>query len=63
VRIFLIVLAVSIVASIVLWNFGVAASIWPAHPLLATTGLAMVIAIIIQMMLTRDKERASRKPQ
>jgi hypothetical protein len=55
---FLIVLAVSIVASVELWNFGLAAKIWPAHPLIATTVLATVIAMAIQMYLRSDARRA-----
>ena len=55
---FLIVLAVSIVASIELWNFGVAAKIWPAHPLICTTVLAMALAIAVQMALSNDPRKS-----
>ncbi len=58
---FLIVLAVSIVASIELWNFGLAAKIWPAHPLIATTVLATVIAMAIQMYLTSNSRKAKNR--
>jgi hypothetical protein len=57
---FLIVLAVSIVASIELWNFGVAAKIWPSHPLLCTTVLAMALAIAVQMSLGKAQKSKSK---
>jgi len=56
---FLIVLAVSIAASIVLWNFGVAAKIWPAHPLLCATLLAMAVAIAVQTSLGKAKRKGN----
>ena len=60
-RIFLIVLAVSIALSIGLWNFGLAQKIWPSHPLLATTVIAMVCAMVVQTILTRDEAAEKRK--
>ncbi len=60
-RIFLITLGVSLVTSIGFWNFGVAARIWPAHPLLATTLLAMACGITAQSLLTHDAERNKSK--
>jgi len=53
-RTFLATLFASLVASIFLWNFGVAAKIWPSHPLLATTILATVTGILVQKVLTWD---------
>ena len=58
-RIFLITLVVSIVASIGLWNFGVAQKIWPAHPMFATILIAAACGIAVQMVLTRDAARDS----
>ncbi|HUK47724.1 MAG TPA: hypothetical protein VLW06_09035 [Terriglobales bacterium] len=58
-RVFLAVLAVSIVSSIVLWNFRLAHHIWPAHPLFATTLIAMICAIATQQMLS---EKRSERP-
>ena len=55
---FLIVLAVSIVASIELWNLGLAAKIWPAHPLVATTVLATAIAMAVQIYLSNETRRS-----
>ena len=55
---FLIVLAVSIVASIELYNFGLAAKIWPAHPVICTTLLAWAIAMAVQILLSRGARRA-----
>jgi len=53
-RIFLITLGVSIVASIGFWNFGVASRIWPAHPLWCTTLLAMLCGIVADQLLKHD---------
>jgi len=61
IRTFLIVLAVSIGLSIGLWNFGLAQKIWPAHPLLATTLIAMVCAMLVQTILMRDEARQKQK--
>ena len=55
---FLIVLAVSIVASVELYNFGLAAKIWPAHPILCTTLLAWAMAMAVQIFLSNEKRRA-----
>ena len=60
-RIFLIVLAVSIALSVAFWNFGLAAKIWPAHPLLATTLIATVCAMAVQIILTRDEARGKQR--
>jgi hypothetical protein len=61
-RIFLITLAVSIITSIGLWNFGIAHRIWPAHPLLCTTLLAMACGILAQTLLINDaNHRPSKK--
>lgn len=61
-RVFLITLVVSFVASIGFWNFGLAAKIWPAHPLLATTLLAMACGIAIQTWLKSDEAARKSKP-
>jgi len=53
-RIFLITLFVSTVASIVLWNFGLAAKIWPAHPILATAAIAAICGTVVQLVLTYE---------
>jgi hypothetical protein len=60
-RIFLITLAVSLGASIGFWNFGLAAKIWPAHPLFATTLLATACAMAVQIILTRDEAARKQK--
>ena len=60
-RIFLIVLVASLIASIGLWNFGLAQRIWPAHPLLATTFVAGLGAAVLQMVLRRDAQRETAK--
>jgi hypothetical protein len=56
-RTFLIVLAVSTLTSIMFWNFGLAARIWPAHPLLCTTVLAWACAVTAQALLTAEAKR------
>lgn len=53
-RVFLIVLGVSIVGSIVLWNFGIAQRIWPARPVLATTIIVSGCAAAMLSILHRD---------
>jgi len=45
-------LLVSTVASIVLWNLGLAHRIWPAHPLAATIIFAALCGTVVQMALT-----------
>ncbi|MGO8792626.1 MAG: hypothetical protein ACLQVL_35285 [Terriglobia bacterium] len=53
-RVFLITLAVSIFQTIVLWPTGLAQKIWPAHPMLFITVIAVVSGIVIQALLSRD---------
>ena len=53
-RTFLITLIASTVGSVILWELGLAAKIWPAHPLLATVVIATVGACAVQHFLTRD---------
>jgi hypothetical protein len=55
---FLIILGVSLVASVELWNLGLAAQIWPAHPLIVTTVFATVIAVAVQLYLSSDANQA-----
>ena len=52
VRTFLALLAVSIVGTIVFWNFGLAHRIWPADPMLATTLIVGCAAIALQLVLS-----------
>jgi uncharacterized membrane protein YdfJ with MMPL/SSD domain len=54
VRTFLITLTASTVASVILWQLGLAAKIWPAHPLLTTVILAALGAAVVQLFLTYD---------
>jgi len=60
-RAFLIVLGVSIVGSVVLYNFGIAQRIWPAHPVLATTLIAGGCAAVMHSILSRDSEAQKSK--
>jgi hypothetical protein len=53
-RVFLIVLGISLVGSVVLYNFGIAQRIWPAHPALATTLIVGGCAAVMQTLLSRD---------
>lgn len=56
-RAFLLTLVATTVLSIILWQFGVAQHIWPAHPLLAITIIAGVGGSAFQMLLNRDAKR------
>ena len=58
-RIFLIELVASIVASIALWNFGLSQKIWPTHPLAATALIAGIGAAVLHIILHRDAARES----
>ncbi len=58
-RNFLVELGVSIVASVLFWNFGLARHIWPAHPLLCTTILATVSGMVAHFLL-QSEPKASR---
>ena len=54
-RIVLITFLISTVASVVLWQFGLGAVIWPAHPFLATIGIAATCGIAVQLVLERER--------
>jgi len=56
-RIFLIELVASLVASIALWNFGLSQKIWPEHPLAATVLIAGIGAALLHMILRSDAAR------
>jgi len=58
-RTFLVTLAVSIIASIGLWSFGIARLFWPAHPLLATTLGATICGIVAQTLMSQHTEGGS----
>ncbi len=60
-RIFLITLAASTGLSIALWEFGLAAKIWPQHPFFTTVAIAAACGIAIQLLLSRDAARDSGK--
>jgi hypothetical protein len=60
-KIFLTVLAVSTISSIVLWNFGLAHRIWPAHPVFTTTIIAMACGIVTQLLLSERHPNPDRK--
>jgi hypothetical protein len=62
-RSFLFTLLASTIASIMLWNFGVAHIIWPAHPLLATTVIAAIFAILVQSLLSKDAATRAKQSQ
>jgi hypothetical protein len=46
-------LLVSTVVSIVFWQFGLAYMVWPAHPFLATLGIAVGCGIAAQLLLSK----------
>lgn len=52
-RTFLITFLVSTVASVALWQFGLAYMVCPAHPFLATIGIAAACGIATQLLLPK----------
>ena len=52
-RVFPITLVVSTLETSVLWSFGLAQKIWPAHPILAIIPIAGVSWIVIQAHLSQ----------
>jgi hypothetical protein len=60
VRIFLYDLVVSIAGTLVLWQFGLASKIWPAHPMLATCGIIAICAAAVHLIVSRERE--TRRP-
>jgi len=54
-RIFLVTLAVSTVAGVTLWQFGLAHRIWPSHPFLATVVIAAGGGIAAQLVASHDQ--------
>ena len=59
---FLVSLVVSIIVTVLLWNFGLALHFWPAHPLLATTVGATICGMLAYYMLPpRQKQSGVRK--
>ena len=56
-KIILATLLISTLASIGLWDSGVARIFWPAHPILATTLLAAFCGGITEVILTPNRSR------
>jgi hypothetical protein len=52
-RTWLMTLLVSTVVSVAFWQFGLAYVIWPAHPFLATLGIAVACGIAAQLLLSK----------
>lgn len=52
-RTFLTTLLVSTVVSVAFWQFGLAYLIWPAHPFLATLGIAVACGVAAQLLLAK----------
>jgi hypothetical protein len=59
-RNFLITLVLSIGGTVVLWNFGLARLIWPAHPMLATTLIIGLAAIVLQFLISEKRPKAAK---
>jgi hypothetical protein len=53
-RTFLITLMVSTVATVALWQFGMANLVWPEHPFVSTVGIAATCGIATQLLLTHN---------
>jgi len=62
VRLFLITLAVSTVAAVVLWQLGLAFAIWPTHPFLATVITAAGCGIMIQLLGSHLPKKRDKTP-
>ena len=58
-KIFLVALLISTLASFGLWHSGIAQVFWPAHPLVATTLLAGFCGAVTEVLLTPNAARAS----
>jgi predicted exporter len=52
-RTWFITFLVSTVASVALWQFGLAHMIWAAHPFVATIGIAVACGIATQVLLPK----------
>ena len=52
-RTLLITLLVSTVVTAAFWQFGLANLVWPAHPFLATLGIAVTCGIRRQLLLPK----------
>jgi predicted exporter len=52
-RKWLITLLVSTVVTVAFWQFGLANIVWPAHPFLATLGIAVACGIAAQLLLPK----------
>jgi hypothetical protein len=53
-RVFLITLVTSTIASVGFWQFGLAGRVWPAHPLVATILLATACGVAVQIILSGE---------
>ena len=53
-RIFIVTLAVTTVAGVALWQFGLAHRIWPSHPFLATIIIAAGCGLAAQLAASQD---------
>jgi hypothetical protein len=56
-RTILITFLVSTVVSVAFWQFGLAYAVWPAHPFLATIGIAVACGIAAQLLLPKTAHR------
>ena len=52
-RTILITFIVSTVVSVAFWQFGLAYIVWPAHPFLATIGIAAACGVAAQLLLPK----------
>jgi len=57
-RIFLVTLAVSVIAGVALWQLRLAHRIWPSHPFLATVVVGAGCGIVAQFVASRDQAAA-----
>lgn len=57
-RTWLITLLVSTLVTVAFWQFGLARMVWPAHPFLATLGIAVTCGIATQLLLPKTSTRS-----
>jgi uncharacterized membrane protein len=49
-------------ASTIAWWLGIPRAVWPAHPWLADTALAIITYVILQFAWTNAKDATTKKP-
>ena len=53
---------VATLASILAWRLGIPRAVWPAHPRIADSVLAIVTCVILQIAWTEQKAKPEKEP-